>query len=141
MDVVAMVVAVCSAVIAWVAWRRAEQAMAVAQKANAEVAALRAERAGPTGRPAAAASAAPRFAPAMTIAEALAVHRGVDEVLARFQLAGCAHCTGSDVDTLEGACQSYGIDLDALMQALNGLPAPRLTDLAAQAAGTRMTRN
>ena len=43
------------------------------------------------------------------------------EVLASFHLGGCSHCAVSDVDTLEGACQSYGIDQSALMGALNDL--------------------
>jgi len=42
-------------------------------------------------------------------------------VLASFHLGGCSHCAVSDVDTIEGACQSYGIDQRALMTALNQL--------------------
>lgn len=61
------------------------------------------------------------FNPKMTIAEALAVHPRVNDVLASFHLGGCSHCAVSDVDTIEGACQTYGIDQAALMQALNGL--------------------
>lgn len=61
------------------------------------------------------------FSPQMTIAEALQVHPKVGEVLASFHLNGCSHCAVSDVDTLEGACQTYGIDQKALMAALNRL--------------------
>ncbi len=61
------------------------------------------------------------FDPAMTIAEALSVHPKVGEVLTDFHLGGCSHCSVSDVDTIQGACQTYGIDLDALMSALNAL--------------------
>jgi hybrid cluster-associated redox disulfide protein len=61
------------------------------------------------------------FTPGMTISEAIDVHPKVREVLASFHLGGCSHCAVSDVDTLEGACQSYGIDQSALMGALNGL--------------------
>ena len=57
----------------------------------------------------------------MTIAEALAVHPKVTEVLANFHLGGCSHCAVSDVDTIEGACQTYGLDEKALMAALTGL--------------------
>jgi hybrid cluster-associated redox disulfide protein len=57
----------------------------------------------------------------MTIAEAMGVHPKVAEVLANFHLGGCSHCAVSDVDTIEGACQTYGIDQGALMNALNGL--------------------
>jgi hypothetical protein len=41
--------------------------------------------------------------------------------LADFHLGGCSNCAVSDVDTLEGACRSYGIDLESLMLALNRL--------------------
>ncbi|MGQ9490653.1 MAG: hypothetical protein ACUVR4_10395 [Anaerolineae bacterium] len=61
------------------------------------------------------------FRPEMTIAEAMEVHPRVGEVLAAFHLGGCSQCAVSEVDTIEGACQSYGIDQQALMQALNGL--------------------
>ena len=61
------------------------------------------------------------FTPKMTIAEAMQVHPKVSEVLANFHLAGCSHCAVSDVDTIEGACQTYGVDQTALMSALNGL--------------------
>jgi hybrid cluster-associated redox disulfide protein len=61
------------------------------------------------------------FTPKMTIAEAMQVHPKVAEVLASFHLGGCSHCAVSDVDTIEGACQTYGIDQAGLMSALNGL--------------------
>jgi hybrid cluster-associated redox disulfide protein len=63
------------------------------------------------------------FTPKMTMAEAMQVHPKVAEVLASFHLGGCSHCAVSDVDTIEGACQSYGIDQAALMAALNDLTA------------------
>jgi hybrid cluster-associated redox disulfide protein len=65
------------------------------------------------------------FSPTMTIADAMRVHPKVSEVLARFHLNGCSHCAVSDVDTIEGACQSYGIDQRALMAALNQLVDPK----------------
>jgi hybrid cluster-associated redox disulfide protein len=61
------------------------------------------------------------FTPKMTIAEAMEVHPRVVEVLASFHLGGCSSCAVSDVDTIEGACQSYGIDQNALMSALNSV--------------------
>jgi hybrid cluster-associated redox disulfide protein len=61
------------------------------------------------------------FTPKMTIAEAMDVHPKVNEVLASFHLGGCSRCAVSDVDTIEGACQTYGIDQAALMDALNSL--------------------
>ena len=62
-----------------------------------------------------------KFEPSMTIAEALQIHPRVAEVLSSFHLGGCSHCAVSDVDTIEGACQTYGIDQAALMTALNSL--------------------
>lgn len=61
------------------------------------------------------------FDPRMSISEAMAVHPKVVDVLASFHLGGCSHCAVSDVDTIEGACQTYGIDQPSLMKALNGL--------------------
>ncbi len=58
------------------------------------------------------------FVPTMTIKEAMAVHPAVSDVLDSFHLGGCSQCAVSDVDTIEGACQSYGIDQKALMDAL-----------------------
>ncbi len=66
-------------------------------------------------------SGQPIFDPHMTISEAMAVHPKVADVLASFHLGGCSHCAVSDVDTIEGACQTYGIDQAGLMKALNGL--------------------
>ncbi len=65
-----------------------------------------------------------RFSPSMTIAEALQVDPGVARVLASFNLSGCSNCSISDVDTLEGACRSYGVDQAALMEALGSLLEP-----------------
>ncbi len=65
-----------------------------------------------------------RFEPTMTIAEAMAIHPGVSDVLASFHLRGCSQCAISDVDTLEGACRSYGIDQSALLAALTKLILP-----------------
>ena len=66
-------------------------------------------------------SGQPIFNPRMTISEAMGVHPKVVDVLASFHLGGCSHCAVSDVDTIEGACQTYAIDQTALMNALNGL--------------------
>jgi hypothetical protein len=44
-------------------------------------------------------------------------------VLGSFHLGGCSNCAVSDVDTLEGACQTYGVDQKALMAALEALAA------------------
>ena len=77
------------------------------------------------------------FSPDMTIAEAMQVHPGVAGVLASFQLSGCSNCSISDVDTLEGACRSYGIDQVALMKALATLLEPASSELLQMARAGR----
>jgi hybrid cluster-associated redox disulfide protein len=87
-------------------------------------------------------SGQPIFDPRMTIAEAMEVHPKVVDVLASFHLGGCSHCAVSDVDTIEGACQTYGIDQAALMNALNGLVSGGSggsTGLAATVQGARIS--
>ncbi|MGE5602017.1 MAG: hypothetical protein ACM30E_03140 [Nitrososphaerales archaeon] len=82
------------------------------------------------------------FDPSMTISEAMSVHPKVVDVLASFHLGGCSHCAVSDVDTIEGACQTYGIDQAALMNALNGLVSGGSggsTGLAATVQGARIS--
>jgi hybrid cluster-associated redox disulfide protein len=69
-----------------------------------------------------------KFSPDMSIADALEMHPRVGELLESFQLGGCSNCAVSDVDTLEGACRSYGIDLAALMNALAALTEPTAPD-------------
>lgn len=64
------------------------------------------------------------FSMDMTIAQALAVHPRVAEVLAAFHLGGCAHCHINEVETLEQVCQGYGVDPVMLMEALEGLMEP-----------------
>ena len=78
-----------------------------------------------------------KFLPNMTIAEALQIHPGVAGVLASFKLSGCSNCSISDVDTLEGACRSYGIDQAGLMKALATLLEPVGNDLLQMAPAGR----
>ena len=134
MTIAALLIAVFSLVVAYLAFRRTGALESRLSDANSRLAELRSElgkdqeglkeelvelrllmrqRAGE-----------PSFSPSMTIAEAMDVHPKVSEVLASFHLAGCSHCAVSDVDTIEGACQTYGIDQKALMVALNQLIDP-----------------
>ena len=78
------------------------------------------------------------FTPKMTIAEAMNVHPKVRDVLAGFHLGGCSNCAVSDVDTIEGACQSYGIDQAALMGALNEVISGNSGGSVGLAAGVKM---
>ncbi len=141
MTVVALILAALAAVLAYVGWSRAQavakdlaQVQAETQQLRADQSTTRKELQGRIDdlcREARLQGGGLRFTPNMTIAEALQVHPGVAKVLAEFQLTGCSNCEVSDVDTLEGACRSYGIDQDALLRALNSLlssPAVRNTD-------------
>jgi hybrid cluster-associated redox disulfide protein len=135
MITVALVVAVVSLIIAYLAFRRADAVEKHVSETNSRLSELRSQlneahgelkegvmglrmemrqRAGELS-----------FAPTMTIAEALAVHPKVRDVLANFHLGGCSHCAVSDVDTIEGACQTYGIDQKVLMSALTLLIDPK----------------
>jgi hybrid cluster-associated redox disulfide protein len=135
MTTVALLVAILSLVFAYLAFRRADaiekrqsetnnrltelslQMTQVADEAREGLAGLHLtmrQRAGELN-----------FSPEMTIADAMQVHPKVSEVLASFHLGSCSHCAVSDVDTIQGACQSYGIDQKALMTALNQLVDPQ----------------
>jgi len=131
MTIAALCVAVLSLVIAYLAFRRADaldkrlsetndklfDLRSQLNDANGELRGLRLELRRQAGEL--------KFSPKMTIAEAMEVHPQVVQVLANFHLGGCSHCAVSDVDTIEGACQSYGIDQTALMTALNQLIDPK----------------
>jgi hybrid cluster-associated redox disulfide protein len=131
MDIAALIVAAVALVIAFLAMRRAstlqerlDRAMSAIfemrstleqtnEKLDAKLSDLRLDLRRQSGET--------LFTPKMTIAEAMGVHPKVNEVLSSFHLGGCSHCAVSDVDTIEGACQTYGINQAELMSALNGL--------------------
>ena len=127
MNEVALGVAVLALLLAGLAWRRADllarQVSVLAEDLTQHRRLM--EQAQEEAAPVASQDrAVAKFVPSMTITEALAVHPGVRDLLGRFELDSCAECAVSDVDTLEGACRSYGVDLEALMEALAGLVAP-----------------
>ncbi|MBT5874417.1 MAG: hypothetical protein HOH43_13445 [Candidatus Latescibacteria bacterium] len=62
-----------------------------------------------------------RFHADMTVAEVLDFHPDAASVMANFHLGGCSSCAISDHHVLGPACESYDIDTDALLAALNGL--------------------
>ena len=57
----------------------------------------------------------------MTIAQAMAVHPRVREVMAGFHLGGCAHCAVSEFETVRQVCEGYGVPLPMLMDTLESL--------------------
>lgn len=61
------------------------------------------------------------FTPDMPVAEAMAVHPRAAEVFAAFHLGGCAHCGVSQYETIEQVCMAYGVDVNVLLEVLEGL--------------------
>lgn len=57
----------------------------------------------------------------MTIGEALRLHPLAQAVMASFHLGGCSSCDIREDHILGDAARDYGIDLNALLDALNGL--------------------
>jgi hybrid cluster-associated redox disulfide protein len=57
----------------------------------------------------------------MTIGEALRLHPLAQTVMASFHLGGCSSCDIREDHILGDAARDYGIDLGALLDALNGL--------------------
>ncbi len=127
MTAVALVVAALAVILAYFAWNRSQAVGREVTRMREELQQVRTELAqtrtklDDMGRETRRQAGELKFAPTMTIADALAVHPRVAQVLAEYELGGCSNCAVSDVDTLEGACRSYGIDQDALMGALNRL--------------------
>ena len=61
------------------------------------------------------------FSPEMTIGEAMSMHPRASEVFAAFNLGGCSSCGISQVETVAQVCGAYGVDLDTLLEVLEGL--------------------
>jgi len=57
----------------------------------------------------------------MSIGEALQLHPLAKTVMSGFHLGGCSSCDIKEDHILGDATQDYGIDLDNLLEALNGL--------------------
>lgn len=79
------------------------------------------------------------FHPDMPVAEAMGMHPRVAEVFAAFHLGGCSHCGVSHYETIGQVCAAYGVDLEVLLEVLEGLmdkpvETPKADDSAAPAA-------
>jgi hybrid cluster-associated redox disulfide protein len=66
-------------------------------------------------------SGAPYFHKDMMIGQALKLHPLAQTVMAGFHLGGCSSCDIKEDHILGAAAKDYGIDLDKLLEALNGL--------------------
>ncbi len=64
----------------------------------------------------------PRFRRGDNIEALLESHPGVADVLASFGLK-CVDCIVAPTETLEEGCRPLGVDVDAVLAALNALPA------------------
>jgi hypothetical protein len=42
-------------------------------------------------------------------------------VFASYHIGGCAHCSVNEIETIEQVCQGYGIEVEDILQSLNGL--------------------
>lgn len=73
-----------------------------------------------------------RFHAGLTIGEAIRVDPRAAEVFMSFHLGGCSHCMISEEETIGQVCAGYGVEVEALLEALNGMPAePAATDAPA----------
>ena len=61
------------------------------------------------------------FHPDMTVGEAMELHPRVAEVFAAFHLGGCSHCGIRMFETIEQVCMAYGVDIESLLEVLEGL--------------------
>ena len=61
------------------------------------------------------------FDPDMPISEAMMVHPQVAEVFAAFHLGGCSSCGVADFESIAQVCMGYGVDVDLLLEVLEGL--------------------
>lgn len=57
----------------------------------------------------------------MTVGEAMEMHPRVAEVFAAFHLGGCSHCGIRAFETIEQVCMAYGVDVETLLEVLEGL--------------------
>ncbi|MSS73399.1 MAG: disulfide oxidoreductase [Candidatus Latescibacteria bacterium] len=63
----------------------------------------------------------PGFHRDMSVGEAMNLHPQAVAVMAGFHLGGCSSCSISDNHILGDAARDYGINIDNLLTALNGL--------------------
>jgi hybrid cluster-associated redox disulfide protein len=63
----------------------------------------------------------PAFHRDMSVGEAMKLHPQATSVMAEFHLGGCSSCSISDNHILGDAARDYGVNIDNLLAALNGL--------------------
>lgn len=63
----------------------------------------------------------PAFYRDMSVGEAMKLHPQAATVMAGFHLGGCSSCSISDSHILGDAARDYGVHIDHLLTALNGL--------------------
>lgn len=57
----------------------------------------------------------------MMVADAMAIHPRAQEVFAGFHLGGCSSCQISHEETIEQVCFAYGVEVELLLESLEGL--------------------
>jgi len=60
-----------------------------------------------------------RITPEMRIADILAIHPRMKEVLAGVHLGGCSSCAASESESLAAGAASYGLDVGSIMSEIN----------------------
>jgi hybrid cluster-associated redox disulfide protein len=63
----------------------------------------------------------PAFYGSMTIDQAMKAHPDAVYVMSSYGLTGCSSCKINTMETLDQACQGYGIRIDLLLESLNNL--------------------
>lgn len=66
-------------------------------------------------------SDATHFSADMTVSDAMAKHPKAAEVFAAFHLGGCAHCHINAYETIAQVCEAYGVEVNMLLEVLEGL--------------------
>jgi hybrid cluster-associated redox disulfide protein len=61
------------------------------------------------------------FIKEMTVGEAMNLHSDVATVFAAYHLGGCSKCSINEVETIEQVCQGYGVEVEEILESLNGL--------------------
>ena len=62
-----------------------------------------------------------KFNENMTVAEVMNIHPRAREVFAGYHLGGCSHCAISEFETVKQVCEGYGVPVEILLDALEGL--------------------
>jgi len=69
------------------------------------------------------------FIKEMTVGEAMQTHPEAGLVFSSYHLGGCSHCSINEVETIEQVCQGYGVEVEEIIESLNGLLSDQDVDI------------